>query len=267
MSDPEAIFHRDGELWTPTEFAQGPWNPEHVHGGPVCGMLGHTIEACEAPVPMRVARLTVEMTRAVPLAPLRVRAEVTRSGRRVQQLDARIEANGVEVARASALRMRLAEGHPDAAIPWPEPVPPRSEPPPPDEGQLGGAVFFPGFIKALDFLRSRLPRPGEPGLIWARLKVPFVAGEDTSPFVRLAALCDFASGTGNALDFQRFTSINPDLSLHVQRLPRGEWIGIEARTHLEADAIGQSHATLFDDEGSVARALVSLLVEPRPTRA
>ena len=47
-----------------------------------------------------------------------------------------------------------------------------------------------------------------------------------TPFVRLATLCDFASGTGNPIDFTRFTSINPDLSLHVLRAPRGEWIGL-----------------------------------------
>ena len=70
-------------------------------------------------------------------------------------------------------------------------------------------------------------------------------------------------GTGNALDFTRYTSINPDLSLRVLREPRGEWIGIVARSRIEADGIGQSHGTLFDDEGPVARALASLLVERR----
>ena len=265
VSESEAIFQRDGEIWTPSDYAQGPWNPDHVHGGPVCGMLGHAVEACESPAPMRVVRLTVEMTRAVPRIPLRVRAEVTRSGRRIQQVDARIEAEGVVVSRATALRMRIGEAYPDAAIALCEPVPPRT-PAPDDYERLsdeGGALFFPGFIKALDFMRSAPPQPGQAGVSWARLKLPFVAGEQPSPFVRLAVLCDFASGTGNALDFRRFTSINPDLSLHVRRLPRGEWIGIRAKSHLEPDGIGQSHATLFDDEGAVARALVSLLVEPR----
>ena len=44
----------------------------------------------------------------------------------------------------------------------------------------------------------------------------------------------------------------------------GEWIGIAAQSEIEADGVGQSHATLFDAEGAVARALVSLLVERRP---
>jgi hypothetical protein len=123
--------------------------------------------------------------------------------------------------------------------------------------------FVPGFVRAVDFVRARVPVRGRDGVIWTRLRVPLVEGEEVTPFVRLATLCDFASGAGNALDFARFTSINPDLSLHVLREPRGEWLGIAARSEIEADGVGQSQATLFDAEGPVARALVSLLVERR----
>jgi hypothetical protein len=123
--------------------------------------------------------------------------------------------------------------------------------------------FMPGFIRAIAFLRARVPERGEEGVIWSRLRVPLVEGEADTPIVRLAKLCDFASGAGNALDFARYTAINPDLSLHVLREPRGEWIGITARSEIEPDGVGQSHATLFDEEGPVARALVSLLVERR----
>ncbi len=259
---PAAILRRDGDHLVPTLYAQGPWHPKHLHGGPICGVLGRAVEACASPVPMRVARLTVEMTRAVPMEPLAVRAEVTRAGRRVQQVDARIEARGVTLARASALRVRVGPEDRELAAARDEPAPERASAAAPEPPR--GVRFFPGFIRSLDFVRARTPDAGGPGVTWARLRVPLVEGEPASPFVRLATLCDFASGTGNALDFARFTSINPDLSLHVLREPRGEWIGLVARSRIEPDGIGQSHATLFDDEGPVARALVSLLVERRP---
>lgn len=261
-AEPMAIFLRDAERLVPQVLAQGPWNPHHLHGGPVCGVLARAIEACESPVPMRVARMTVEMTRAVPMEPFIVRADVTRAGRRIQQVDARIEADGTILARATALRMRTAECDADAAIASREPVPDRSQQPV-DAATRRALPFMPGFIRAIDFVRSRVPAPGESGVIWSRLRVPLVEGESVTPFVRLATLCDFASGAGNALDFARYTAINPDLSLHVLREPRGEWIGISARSEIEPDGVGQSHATLFDDEGPVARALVSLLVERR----
>jgi hypothetical protein len=261
-AEPAAILRADGDRLVPSILAQGPWNPHHLHGGPICGALARAIEACPSPVPMRVARMTVEMTRAVPMEPFAVRAEITRAGKRIQQLDARLEAGGQTLARASALRMRVGEWDAElAAAARDEPVPERKPGPAGDAPRL--LQFAPGFIRSLDFLRTRAPEPGGQGIVWARMRVPLVERETPSPFVRLATICDFASGTGNALDFTRYTSINPDLSLHVLREPRGEWIGIVARSRVEADGIGQSHGTLFDDEGPVARALASLLVERR----
>jgi Acyl-CoA thioesterase C-terminal domain/Acyl-CoA thioesterase N-terminal domain len=262
--EPAAIFRREGEELVPSLFAQGPWNPEHLHGGPICGVLAHAIETCPSPVPMRVARMTVEMTRPVPLAPFSVHAEVTRAGRRIQQIDARIAAAGQTLVRASALRVRIGRRDEAIAIPFHDPLPARVPGPPRDPEML--RLFSPGFIRALDFMRSQLAAPGEPGVTWSRMRVPLVEGELVTPFVRLATVCDFASGTGNPIDFARFTSINPDLSLHVLREPRSEWIGIRARSGIDADGIGQSYGTLFDAEGPVARALVSLLVERRDPR-
>jgi hypothetical protein len=259
--EPAAILRREGDRLVPSILAQGPWNPNHLHGGPICGVLARAVEACESPVPMRVARMTVEMTRAVPIEPFEVRAEVTRAGKRIQQIDARIEAGGQTLARATALRMRVGKRGRDAAVPLDEPVPERKPGPPTDAPRM--LQYAPGFIRSLDFLRTRVPERGSDGVVWARMRVPLVEGEAPTPLVRLATICDFASGAGNALDFTRFTSINPDLSLHVLREPRGEWIGIRANSRIEADGIGHSHATLFDDEGPVARALVSLLVERR----
>ena len=260
-NEPAAIFRREGDRLLPQLFAQGPWDPSHLHGGPICGVLARAIEGCASPGPMRVARMTVEMARAVPMEPFVARAEVTRAGRRIQQIDARIEAGGRILARATALRMRVGGVDADAALPAHEPVPERPERPP--SGAQNVMPFVPGFIRALDFVRARVPVRSRYGVIWSRLRVPLVEGESVTPFVRLATLCDFASGAGNALDFTRFTAINPDLSLHVLREPRGEWIGITAKSEVEPDGVGQSHATLFDPEGPVARALVSLLVERR----
>ena len=259
--EPAAIFRREGALLVPSLFAQGPWNPEHLHGGPICGVLARAIEACESPVPMRVARMSVEMTRAVPMEPFAVHAEVSRAGKRIQQIDARIEADGRTLVRATALRVRVARADAAIAVPFSESVPDRVPGPPRETEMI--RLFSPGFIRSLDFIRSRLAARGEEGVTWSRMRVPLVEDEPVTPFVRLATICDFASGTGNPIDFTRYTSINPDLSLHVLRQPHSEWIGITATSGIEADGIGQSAATLFDEEGPVARALVSLLVERR----
>lgn len=49
---------------------------------------------------MRVARLTVDLLRPVPVAPLTFRSEVLREGRKIQLIAVHLESKGVEVARA-----------------------------------------------------------------------------------------------------------------------------------------------------------------------
>jgi hypothetical protein len=119
----------------------------------------------------------------------------------------------------------------------------------------------PGYIHALDFLRG----DGEPDghgarTLWVRFRVPMVAGEETSPLVQLAGACDFTSGAANALDFSRFHSINPDVSLHIHREPRSQWIAVRGTTELRTDGTGQSEADIHDEYGRIARAMTSLLV-------
>jgi hypothetical protein len=104
---PDALFVRRGDEYVATELTQGPWSPEHQHGGPVCALLATVVERVPSVVPMRCGRLTVDLMRTVPVAPLCARAEVVREGKRVQLVEAALEHNGVEVARASALRVRV----------------------------------------------------------------------------------------------------------------------------------------------------------------
>jgi hypothetical protein len=87
--------------------------------------------------------------------------------------------------------------------------------------------------------------------------------EDTEPIEQLATLADFASGTGNHMDFTRYSSINPDLSIHILREPRSEWIGIRGMSQRANDGIGQSIATLHDLEGPVATVSATLLLDDR----
>ena len=106
-------------------------------------------------------------------------------------------------------------------------------------------------------------RDGVPATVWARLLCRVVDGVAPSPTVRLATLVDFASGTGSTLDYTRWTSINPDLTIHILREPRTDWIAIHGTTDFGADGTGQSAATIFDEQGLVARVQACLLLERR----
>jgi hypothetical protein len=65
------------------------------------------------------------------------------------------------------------------------------------------------------------------------------------------------------LPFDRFLFINADLSLHLQRVPHGEWIGLDARTLLHRAGAATAESVLHDELGPVGRAFQTLVVQPR----
>ena len=73
----------------------------------MAALLARAVESIPTDEPMHVARLTVELLRPVPLAPLSASATVVRPGRKVQLVEARVASGGRDVAWARALRIRL----------------------------------------------------------------------------------------------------------------------------------------------------------------
>lgn len=260
----DAVFRADGELLLPTDLAQGPWNPEHLHGGAVAALLARAAEGFVCALPMRVVRLTIDLMRAVPMRPLRCTVTPVRSGRRIQLLDVALRDADDVVARASALLIRVDAdaGREPARRHGADPRALASRPG--DHSGLDAASLrlAPGFLHAVDYERGPA---GEDGRVaaWTRLRCALVKGESPSPLVRLAASADFTSGTASRLDYRRWLFINPDLTVHVAREPRGEWVAVEAYSSVSADGIGQSSAVLYDVEGAVAQSEASMLVDCR----
>ena len=183
-----------------TPYAGGPWNPDHQHGGAVSALVAYAIDRMPSPVPMRIARFSVDLFRGVPLTPLRVETRITRGGRRIQGLETTIYDGDTPVTRATALRVRTTDTLPELEAPL------ASEPglggPPdvvPEFKMRSGFMRIPPFVMACDLIPGHATECGAPSFTWARLRCPVMAGEETSPVVRLAAVVDFASGTGNAL--------------------------------------------------------------------
>lgn len=259
------IHDRDnGAEIQPGPYTGGPWSPDHQHGGAVSALLTRSLERIESPAPMRLARITIDMFRGVPLTPLRVETRIVRGGRRIQSIEADLFAGDRQVARASGLRIRTDDVVRELeALPTIDPE--VGEPPAvvPEFEMRAGIGEIPPFVLATDLLPGRAQVCGEPTTTWARLRCHVVAGETASPIVRLAAVADYASGTGNAMDYTRYSSINPDLSISLLREPRSEWIAMRGVTHRAPDGLGQSFATLHDLDGPIGRAQACLLLDQR----
>ena len=259
MTDP--IFVPDGAQLVPQPAAAGPWFPGVQHGGAIAGLVARAVERTPAAQPMMLTRLTFDMSRKVPMGPTRVDTDIVRDGRRVQALECRYLVDGEVVGRATAMRIRLdgaVVGADQHLEPWPEDHPP----PAPDEipemvYDIDGVDFVQNFT-----MRRHEPEPGR-CVTWLRLNAPFVAGEEASPMVRAAMIADMIPSAGSVMDFDRYLSVNPDLSAHFHRVPDGDWIGHQALVRVSPDGFGQTDAQLFDTTGSVGRSIKSLLIDPR----
>jgi hypothetical protein len=257
LDDP--IFRRDGSgRFVPTVLATGPWSADAQHGGAPAALLGRSFEAVEREGPMLVARMTVEFLRPVPLAPLEVETSVLRPGRRVQLLGGSLRAAGVEVCRATALRIRRTE---DPVV---EPTGDEPAPPPPETGAVAEAParFGDTFIGAFDqrWVSGSFAEMG-PATVWMRLLAALVEGEDPSPLVRTLAAADFGNGVSATLDWDRFVFVNPDLTVYLDREPAGEWVCLEARSRIAADGTGSAESALHDERGRIGRSIQALYVD------
>ena len=99
--------------------------------------------------------------------------------------------------------------------------------------------------------------------MWGRQRVPLVAGEQPSPLQRLAVVADSGNGAASPLDLNEWLFVNTDLTLHLHRAPKGEWIAVDAQTVVGPTGIGTVSGLLFDAEGQVGRSAQALLVRPR----
>ncbi len=263
---PDALFEPDGPLLVPTALTVGPWDPGSQHGGAPSALLARAVESEPAPEPVQLARLTVELLRPVPLTPLQVSCEVVRPGRKVQLVRAVLRAGDVEVAVAHGLRIRTVDRPvPDGTAPD-DPTPPG-----PEHGRqtrflttpAGGEVQgFHTTANDIRFVEGGFDQPG-PALAWIRLLVPVVAGEVTSPAMRAAAAADFGNGLSWVLPATSWLFVNPDLTVHLARLPAGEWIGMRSTTATSAVGIGMAETALYDRSGRVGRSVQSLLLDAR----
>jgi acyl-Coa thioesterase superfamily protein/acyl-CoA thioesterase superfamily protein len=264
---PESFYEPDGDRFVSTELTRGPWDPHSQHAGPPAALIGREVERLgggraggDGP-PAEVGRITYEVLRPVPIAPLRVAAEVVRPGRRVEMFEATLsDDQGEPLMRARGWRLRVEEVSFEA--------PQSSEPPPgPEKGEPG--EFFHtgydvGYHTAMEyrFVSGAFMELG-PATVWMRMGVPLLPSEEPTPLQRVLAAADSGNGVSAALDWSRYLFINVDLTVHLHRMPRGEWVCLDAITLPEHDGVGMADTRLLDEGGPIGRCVQTLLVAER----
>lgn len=256
----DAIFRIDGRRAITSPNAAGPWSPDMQHGSAPSGLVTWAAEAMPTPVPMQIARLTIDLMRPVPLAPLAIETEVLRQGRKIQLCEVRLKADDVLVVRATVLKIRseaqaLPAGIADAPIEVPGPEQSRVEP-----ADFSSSPFVSGM--SLRAARGGFAHPGS-SAIWYRVDRPLVEGAPVSPVMRAVVASDFSNATSVALDFRHWTFLNADLTISLARQPVGDWILLDGDCCIGPDGAGLAMARLGDQHGYFGRAVQSLVIEKR----
>ena len=257
----EAVYRVEGSIARASPFAGGPWDPALQHGAAPSSLICWAVERLPAPVPMRVARLTVDLMRPVPVAPLAIETTLLREGRKIQLVQVRLTAGGTDVVRATALRVRRhAQALPAAAFCPPHDVRSPELSRPPDTAGMAETPFLSAISMRIARGSFRLPGPAA---VWYRADRPMVEGVPLSPLMRAVIAADFCNGTSSVLDFREWTFINGDLTLSLAREPVGDWILLDAETWAGPDSIGLATARLADRDGYFGRAVQTILLEKR----
>jgi hypothetical protein len=231
------------------------------HGGAPASLIAWAVERMPMREPMHVARMTLDLLRPVPVAPLEIKIDVQREGRKIQVCNVTLLHEGVACVRATVLKIRQAETElPDHVIDEQVTLPG------PEQGRDSKIRFntYESFADGVT-LRSVRGSFGElgPGALWFRAHRPIVEGEPITPLMRAAMTGDFCNGVSSLLDFNEWIFINADLTISLSRMPVGEWILLDAQTWLGDHGAGLAFAKLGDERGYFGRAIQTLVIERR----
>ncbi|MGA8219605.1 MAG: thioesterase family protein [Solirubrobacterales bacterium] len=266
---PDSFYEPDGDLYIATELTRGPWDPTSQHAGPPAALIGRQVERLgggriggEDGPAAQIGRITYEVLRPVPIARLRVEADIVRPGRRVEMFEAVLsDEAGEPLIRAQGWRLRTESVSFEA--------PARSAEPPrgPESGEPGEFFhtgYAVGYHTAMEyrFTAGAFMEPG-PATVWMRMAVPLLPDEEPSPLQRVLAAADSGNGVSAALDWSKYLFINVDLSVHLHRMPEGDWVCLDAVTLPEPNGVGMADTRLLDDRGPIGRAAQTLLIAPR----
>ncbi|MQF82880.1 thioesterase family protein [SAR202 cluster bacterium AD-802-E10_MRT_200m] len=281
------IDTKNPSVYHPTSSATGPWAPNSMHGRVLAGLIAHEMETkfCSQQEleEMQISRMTFELFRQAPIAPLFTSGEIIRAGGRIKVVDICVKTitpkdDLTEIARGRILMLRKSQ-NPDNEI-W--------SPPEWNFSYPQNDVLF----EANKEFRS-LPAKGSP--LWETIEIQSSRPIDLSDhyntadqpvprrgwiretrnliercpitqLVRVAQAADIANPYANSGNLG-LNYINADISLFLHRMPTGEWIGIEGSYHGSNFGVSIGTVNLYDQSGRIGQSTVCGIPQSRiPSR-
>jgi hypothetical protein len=266
-----AFYEQVGaDSYVATSATVGPWSADAQHGGPPSALAARAIEGHELDPRQRLARVSVDILRPVPIGKISVKTRTVRPGKRVTLVEAMLEADGREVLHARGWRIeRQAGGVPEVNEGGrQDSLPLAGEGTPPEifsRQRHGYLTMIEWRFKADDYGSVKRGPDGRQTQVrsaWTRPRIPLLPGEEPSPMCRTLLVADSGSGVSAALPVSDFTFVNVDLTVITRRDPIEEWLLLEASTVIGADGTGLASTRLSDRQGSFGSGLQTLIVAP-----
>jgi hypothetical protein len=260
----EGFFRPNGDCLVPAAFATSPWG-EVLHGRLIGGLTARAAEQARSGDPeLACSRLTVDLFRSAPLAPVRVTTRQVRTGRRIAVLDVTVEQGDVLIGQGRAVLLRRSE-QPDGRFrqlpAWDAPTPLQLGPPLSSPGRRWTPPWDSWRGSPSDGLTTDSPMTGG---LWVRDTHPLIDGEELTPLVRLALAADLASPVSNFSD-RGLSFINADYTVYLGREPEGEYVGVQPSAHISERGVAAGHCVLHDLRGPVGFGTVGAVANPAMT--
>ncbi|MBL7486645.1 thioesterase family protein [Frankia sp. AgB1.9] len=255
----------DDGTYLPNDVAAGVWAPNSISGRILGGLVAHVVEREQARPGYRLARLTCDMFRTLPFAPVSLTTRAVREGGRIRVADVLLEHDGSLFGRATAVFLRPGSNppgeiwQPDRGV-WQAPDPASPNPNPnPINPRIDGRPMLPGVVPPDTPLGPH--RIVQRGGMWVRELSLIVEDRPMTGVVRAAMLADMTSpmthqGTGG------IQHINTDWTLTLVREPVGEFLGVLAEDQFGADGISFGRATIHDAAGLLGSCTITALANP-----
>lgn len=254
-----AFFEPTGNgTYRATPASAGPWTAAAQHGGPPSALAAWDMERHEPDERLRLARVTVDILRPIPVGTLTVRTRTLRPGKRVALLETVMEAGGQEVLHARGWRIGRNDFAPEVRRNGQVPAIPSSARPSEFPGGHSG-----GYLAAIEW-RVVSGGFGEvgPAVVWSRPLIPLIAGADPTPMSRTLLVADSGSGIGRQLDPREFLFPNVDLTVVLRCDPVGEWLLLDAISTMGGQGTGMTETLLSDQAGVIGAGLQTQFIVP-----
>lgn len=247
--------------------SQGAWNDNEQHMAVSTGVLSYEIEQFMPRDDMRIGRISLDIWGLIHLGDFTITTRILRPGRTIELVESTMAANGKTCVVARAWRMVTSDtsqvaGLEDGSIAHPDTLP----------NWDGIKHWGGGYIDSIQLKADPDNRQGK-GIVWINTDVEMVEenGEvkPTSDFVHLLGLVDTANGIVPRIhqpDNIAWLFPNLDLQIHMHRLPKGRWLGLETVQQIGQDGVGLTSSVLHDVHGAFGRSEQILTVRQLPTR-